>query len=62
MFSIGFLLFIGLAVLMAINGLRSFFGSAARSKNTASAAIATGIVSFLAAGALVYFAFYMFRF
>jgi hypothetical protein len=60
-FSIGLILFLALAALMFLNAMRSF-RSLARSPADGSAPLMTGVVSLVAAGALVAAGFYMFWF
>jgi hypothetical protein len=60
-----FLLFLTLAVLMALNGVRALVkgtGTASPGKTASVNSVATGVVSLLAAVGLVVAGYYMFQF
>src|SRR4051812_48414052 len=57
---LGFLLFLALAALLLVNGVRAFIGGAGSAAG--SSPVLTGVVSILASAALVAGAFYMFQF
>lgn len=60
-----FLLFVGLGVLLALNGLRALIRSSQGSRKRGAKQandLMNGVVSLLAAGGIVFAAFYMFRF
>jgi hypothetical protein len=63
--SLGFILFLALAVLMLVNAIRAFrsaAGSTADKRAIGPAPLLTGVVSLIVAVALIAGAFYMFLF
>jgi uncharacterized membrane protein HdeD (DUF308 family) len=66
MLSLGFVLFLALAFLLLVNGVRAIAGGAGKGKRQKKSGetspMLTGIVSLIASAGLVAAAFYMFRF